>query len=64
MEAVYSLNANPALLLENPQYNKKIETEVVIHLEGQLMQPETVFDIRFPDTNPVVASELNYRLED
>ncbi|GLB50201.1 DUF490 domain-containing protein [Neptunitalea sp. Y10] len=64
LKAVYSLNANPSLLLENNQFNRKIRTNVLINLEGELMNPTTSFDIEFPDTNPVMASELNYRLQD
>lgn len=64
LKAAYTLNANPSVLLESSQYNRKIATQVVIKLEGELMQPETVFDITFPDSNPTLISELNYRLED
>ncbi len=63
IQAVYSLNANPAILLENPSFNRKIPTDVTIQLEGQLVQPQPTFEIDFPDTNPVVKSELQYRLE-
>ncbi|WP_245766593.1 translocation/assembly module TamB domain-containing protein [Pustulibacterium marinum] len=64
LKAMYSLNANPSLLLENNQFNRKIRTNVIINLDGELMNPTTSFDIEFPDTNPVMASELNYRLQD
>ncbi|MDO5608827.1 MAG: translocation/assembly module TamB domain-containing protein [Capnocytophaga sp.] len=64
LQAAYTLNANPSVLLESSQYNRKIPTQVVIKLEGELMKPETLFDINFPDSNPGLVSELNYRLED
>ncbi|GLB51768.1 DUF490 domain-containing protein [Neptunitalea chrysea] len=64
LKAVYPLSANPSLLLENNQFNRKIRTNVIINLQGELMNPTTSFDIEFPDTNPVMASELNYRLQD
>lgn len=64
LKAKYTLNANPSMLLENNQFNRKIKTDVIINLEGNLMNPTTSFDIEFPDTNPVMASELNYRLQD
>lgn len=64
LQAAYTLNANPSILLESSQYNRKIPTQVVIKLEGELMKPETLFDINFPDSNPGLVSELNYRLED
>lgn len=64
LKAAYTLNANPSVLLESSQYNRKIPTQVVIKLEGELLQPETLFDITFPDSNPSLVSELNYRMAD
>ncbi|MFJ1262035.1 translocation/assembly module TamB domain-containing protein [Capnocytophaga canis] len=64
LKAAYTLNANPGVLLESSQYNRKIATQVIISLEGELMQPEPVFDIAFPDSGQGLVSELNYRLED
>lgn len=64
LKAAYTLYANPSTLLDNSQYNRKIATQVVIKLEGELMHPETLFDINFPDSNPSLVSELNYKLED
>lgn len=64
LKAAYTLNANPSVLLESSQYNRKIPTQVIIKLEGELMQPETLFDINFPSSNPSLVSELNYRMSD
>ncbi len=64
MEAVYSLNANPAPLLDNAAYSKRIPTDVVIKLTEELESPEIEFAIEFPGTNSVVQSELEYRLQD
>ncbi len=64
LKAAYTLNANPSVLLESSQYNRKIPTQVIIKLEGELMQPETLFDINFPGSNPTLVSELNYRMND
>ncbi|WP_340077533.1 translocation/assembly module TamB domain-containing protein [Leptobacterium sp. I13] len=64
MEAVYSTTANPAILLDNNSITRKIDTDVVIKLEGELLQPTIDYDINFPNTNGVVVSELEYRLED
>lgn len=64
LKAVYSLYANPSSLLESNQYNRKINTQVQISLEGNLAQPQTVFDIQFPDSNSGLVSELEYRLKD
>jgi hypothetical protein len=67
MQAVYQVpgGANPALLLDNPNFNRKIPTEVEIQLQGNLLQPDNpIFAINFPNTNNVVVSEINYRLAD
>ena len=67
LEAVYNVpgGANPALLLDNPNFNKSIPTEVLIRLQGNLLKPnDPVFEIDFPNTSGTVASEINYRLAD
>ncbi|MDC6352744.1 translocation/assembly module TamB [Zeaxanthinibacter sp. PT1] len=64
MEAVYSLNANPAPLLDNSGYSRRIPTEVVVQLTGELEQPTIDFNIDFPGTSSIVKSELQYRLQD
>ncbi len=64
MEAVYSLNANPAPLLDDPGFTRRIPTDVVIRLTGQLQSPDIDFGIDFPGTNSIVQSELEYRLQD
>ena len=64
LQAVYSTSANPAILLDNSAITRKIATDVVIKLEGQLLQPAIEYEIQFPNTNSVTVSELNYRLED
>ncbi|MBL7474072.1 translocation/assembly module TamB [Robertkochia sp. 1368] len=62
--ATYSLYANPAVLLDNAQYTRKIETEVVINMLGELVQPTFDYEIRFPTASAVTNSELQYRLDD
>ena len=67
LEAVYNVpgGANPALLLDNPNFNKNIPTEVLIRLQGNLLKPEDpIFEIDFPNTSGAVASEINYQLAD
>lgn len=64
VSAVYSLNANPAVLLENPSVNRKIPVDVVINLQGQIEQPDIGFDIEFPNVSSTVKSELQYRIDD
>ena len=64
MEAVYSLNANPAPLLDNPGYTRRIPTNVVIRLTEELLNPKIEFNIEFPGTSSIIQSELEYALQD
>ena len=67
IEATYQVpgGANPALLVDNPNFNRKIPTNVDIQLIGNLIKPDDpVFDITFPNTTGIVVSEINYRLAD
>ena len=64
MSAVYSLYANPSALLESNNFTKKVATEVVIQLEGDLEQIYPNFEIRFPGMNSVTSAELQYHLDE
>ena len=64
LEAVYKTSANPAVLLENPSFNKKVPVEVVIGIKGNLSNPEPDFDINFPTVSSVLKSEIQYKLDD
>ncbi|TJY31871.1 translocation/assembly module TamB domain-containing protein [Pontimicrobium aquaticum] len=64
IEAVYDkIQANPSVLLENP-INRSIPVEVKIHLTDQLEKPNIDYDLRFPNVNSTLNSELQYRLND
>ena len=57
--------ANPALLLDNPNFNKKIPTNVQIKLSGNLLKPNNPdFEIYFPNTSSTTTSAINYKLSD
>lgn len=64
LEAVYKTTANPAMLIENPSFNKKIDVEVVIGIKGSLTNPEPEFSIEFPKVASTLRSELQYKLDD
>lgn len=64
LEAVYSTTANPAVLLENASFNRKVPVEVVIGIRGNLSNPEPEFDITFPTVSSVLESEIQYKLQD
>ncbi|MDP7183954.1 MAG: translocation/assembly module TamB domain-containing protein, partial [Flavobacteriaceae bacterium] len=51
--------------LDNPNFNKKISTDVQINLKGDLVKPDNPdFEIFFPNTSSTVTSEINYKLID
>ena len=62
LTAVYEIQANPSVLLDNP-INRNIDVEVKINLSGQLEQPEPDFSFNFPEVDSSIKSELEYRLE-
>ncbi|MDP5229927.1 MAG: translocation/assembly module TamB [Cellulophaga sp.] len=64
MQAEYSLNANPAPLLDNPGYTRQIPTKVIVKLQESLEQPDIDYSIEFPGASSLVKSELDYRLQD
>ena len=64
LEAVYKTIANPAVLLENSSFNRKVPVEVVIGIRGDLASPEPDFDIEFPTVSSVLKSEIQYKLND
>ncbi|GAA0870987.1 translocation/assembly module TamB domain-containing protein [Gangjinia marincola] len=64
VSAIYKEQVNPALLLENPSFNRQIPVDVIINLQGDLIQPNINFDLRYPNLSSVVQSELDYRIND
>ena len=64
LQAVYKTESNPAVLLENPSFNRKIPTEVVIDLSGSLQNPQPDFVINFPNVSSIFKSEIDYKLQD
>ncbi len=64
LTAKYVTEANPAVLLDNPSFNRKIDVEVLVDLTGEILQPELDFRIQFPRVSSTVKSELEYKLQD
>jgi hypothetical protein len=64
LEAVYKTLANPAVLIDNPSFNKKVDVEVIIGVRGNLNSPEPDFNINFPNVSSVLKSEIQYKLDD
>ncbi|WP_240032180.1 translocation/assembly module TamB domain-containing protein [Psychroflexus aestuariivivens] len=63
VQAKYVTEANPSILLENPSINREIPVEVMINLNGQIIQPDITFDLNYPNLSSVVKSELEYRVQ-
>ncbi|TBX65169.1 translocation/assembly module TamB [Flavobacterium silvisoli] len=64
LEAIYKTSANPAVLIDNPSFNKKIDVEVSIEVRGNLASPEPDFNINFPTVGSTLKSEIQYKLND
>jgi len=56
--------ANPAVLVDNASFNKKIPVEVIIGLKGTITNPEPDFNINFPNVSSVMKSEIETKLAD
>jgi hypothetical protein len=65
LEAVSkNITANPAVLIDNASFNKKIPVEVSIGLKGTITNPEPDFNINFPNVSSVLKSEIETKLSD
>jgi len=57
--------ANPAILIQNTSFNRKIPTNIDVNLSGNLIEMNTPdFKINFPNTSGPIKSELEYYLVD
>lgn len=63
VQAKYSTEANPSVILENANINREIPVDVLINLRGQLMKPNIEFELNYPNLSSVVKSELDYRIQ-
>ncbi|WP_415374628.1 translocation/assembly module TamB domain-containing protein [Patiriisocius sp. Uisw_017] len=63
LSAKYTDEANPSVLLDNPNFNRKIPVEVIIDLTGEIIKPDLNFRIDFPRTGATVLSELEFKLQ-
>ena len=62
--AVYTTNANPAQILENFNTNRKIPVDLITRISGSLFNSKQEFDIKIPNANSTIASELEFKLND
>jgi hypothetical protein len=60
--AVYTTKANPAVLLENFNTNRKIDVDLITNISGSLFNSTQEFDIEIPNSNSTIANELDFVL--
>jgi len=60
--AVYTTKANPAILLENFNTNRKIDVDLITNISGSLFNSTQEFEIEIPNSNSVIANELDFVL--
>ncbi|WP_166461109.1 translocation/assembly module TamB domain-containing protein [Flavicella sediminum] len=64
IEAIHQVKANPKALLESLSTNRKIDIDLVTQIRGKLFNSSNEFDIVIPNSSSVVASELDFKLND
>lgn len=65
LEAVYHTQTNPSVLLESSSIsNRKVDTDVLIKIVGNLENPELEFSLEYPNVSSVYKSEIQYKLAD
>lgn len=62
LTAIYKTKANPAQLLDNINSNRKIPIDLYTKITGGLFNSKQEFDIKIPNANSTVASELEFIL--
>lgn len=60
--AVYTTQANPAILLENFNTSRNIDVELITNISGSLFNSTQEFDIEIPNSNSTIANELDFVL--
>ncbi len=60
--AIHRVKANPKVLLESLNTNRKIDIDLVTTISGSLFDSTEEFDIVIPNSSSLVASELSFKL--
>ncbi len=62
--AVYRTNANPAQILDNVSSSRKIPIDLYTKITGGLFSSKQEFDIKIPNADSTVSSELEFVLNE
>lgn len=62
--AIYKAKANPGVLLQNFNSNRKEEIDLVTRITGGLFDSKQELDIQLTNVDPTIASELEFVLND
>ena len=62
--AIYKAKANPGVLLQNFNSNRKIEVDLVTKITGGLFSSKQDLNIELTNVDPTIASELEFILND
>ncbi|MBS9773675.1 MAG: translocation/assembly module TamB [Tenacibaculum sp.] len=62
--AIYKAKANPAQLLNSISSSRKIPVDLYTKITGGLFNSEQEFDIKIPNANSMISSELEFVLND
>lgn len=62
--AIYKAKANPGVLLQNFNSNRKEEIDLVTRISGSLFNSKQDLDIQLTNVDPTIASELEFVLND
>lgn len=62
--AIYKAKANPGVLLQNFNSNRKEEIDLVTRITGGLFNSKQELDIQLTNVDPTIASELEFILND
>ncbi|WP_422160103.1 translocation/assembly module TamB domain-containing protein [Polaribacter sp.] len=62
--AVYKAKANPGVLLQNFNSNRKEEIDLVTRITGGLFSSKQELDIQLTNVDPTIANELEFILND
>ncbi|TYP97550.1 uncharacterized protein DUF490 [Tenacibaculum adriaticum] len=64
LTAIYETKANPAQLLDNINSTRKIPIDLYTRITGGLFNSKQEFDIKIPNANSTIASELEFILNE